>query len=104
MAKVYITEFAQAGRAEGDINVQTGLVSSPLTTQVINVTGTSTACTNSFNPRTVLVRVSSDIPVCILFGSTPTATINDMRIPAEGVEYFSILAGSGYKMAAILAG
>lgn len=102
MAKVYITEFARAGRDDSDHSMQTvQLGTAAAVTQVITQTGSSVACTNPFSDNTTMVRISTDTAVNFKFGTTPTATISDAYLPADSVEYFSIVPGTSLKIAII---
>lgn len=100
MAKVYVTEFVRAGRDDADHSMQTVLVNAPVT-QVITKTGSSVATTNAFAVGTTTVRVSTDAAINFTFGTAPVATANDMYLPADGVEYFSVLPGTSLKLAII---
>lgn len=102
MSKVYITEFSRGGRDDSDHNMQSVLVSTvPPITQVITKTGSSVACTNAFANSTTIIRVSTDAAVNFTLGPTPVATVNDAYLPADSVEYFSILPGTSLKIAII---
>ena len=58
------------------------------------LTATATSAQGAIvNAATTLVCVQSDEAVYIRFGSNPTATVNDYRIPAAGEQFFSVGPG-----------
>ena len=57
------------------------------------VTYTSSTASAAFNEATRLIRVIADADVYLAFGAAPTATANDIRVPADTVEYFEVNAG-----------
>jgi hypothetical protein len=64
----------------------------PGTTQMLTPAGASTA-SSSFSSQTEYVRVASDSDVHIVFGASPTATANDIFLPANEIELFKVSPG-----------
>jgi len=71
----------------------------PGTTQKISPSGSSVATSTAFGSQTEYVRVAADADVHIVFGSSPTATANDIFLPVDQPELFKVSPGE--KMAAI---
>lgn len=84
MAKILITE--SQGRMRQGVPVMI-----PDSTQAV----TYAAATQSaaFGDATQLIRVIADADVYLAFGANPTATANDIRVPADSVEYFGVEPG-----------
>ena len=61
--------------------------------------GSSAATSNAFGTQTEYVRVAADADVHIVFGASPTATTDDIFLPADQPELFKVSPGE--KMAAI---
>ena len=97
MAKIYITELANKGAAESGVSIEVASMP-PLAEQTITVTGSS-AQSAAFNAKTKFIRVATDTPVNLAFGSNPTATTSLLYLPSGAVEYFAVTPGM--KVAAI---
>ena len=98
MPNVYLAEFVTVG-GSSNFNAA-GAQIPPLAEQLVTISGSSVACTNAFNSRTLFVRVHADSVCSIAFGVTPTATVTNMRLAANQTEYFAI-GQPGYKVAVI---
>ena len=70
----------------------------PTTHQSLTASGSSVASA-AFGSQTEYVRVATDADVHIVFAGTPTATTNDIFLPADQPELFKVSPGE--KMAAI---
>ncbi|SRR5258705_10724116 len=54
----------------------------------------------AFQVNTKIVRLHVDTnPVCVVFGTNPTATANDARIMTNTTEYFAVPQGQAFKVA-----
>lgn len=97
MASVYISEYKNL-----KVSKFSGLVQAAeepgLAIQKVTANGTS-AQSSAFNLDTKFVRIHTDAIVSIKFGSNPTATASDLRMPADAVEYFGVTPG--HKIAVI---
>jgi len=91
MAKLFITEFQFLENAN-DIGGVPQAARLPGTTQVVTYT-TASVQSNAFAATTRFVRLASDAPCCLAYGSNPTATTSGMRLPSEAVEYFGVTPG-----------
>lgn len=98
MATLYITEFADLGRASGSA-VQ--IATEPeVASQTVAIGGLSTQ-SSAFNNSTKYVRLHTDNICSVMFGTNPTATAAKRRLSADGTEYFGVPAGLAYKVAVI---
>jgi hypothetical protein len=79
--------------------VQVAMVPTFVDQAPITVTSTS-AQSAAFGPNTGMVRVWCDTQSAVAFGANPTATTNNMPLPAGVAEYFDIVPG--HKAAFIL--
>lgn len=61
------------------------------THQSVAFTGTAGTISNAVGSRTRIVRIISTEACYIAFGSAPTATTSDMLLPADQVEYFTMV-------------
>jgi len=91
MATLYITEFQYMENAN-DIGGVPQIARLPGTTQVVTFT-TSSVQSNAFAETTRFVRIISDAPAAIAYGSNPTATTSSMKISANVAEYFGVTRG-----------
>lgn len=58
------------------------------------ITATTTpASSSAFKTQTCCVCINSDEAVYVAFGSAPTATTSDYRVPANGSQSFCVNAG-----------
>ncbi len=90
MPTLYIAEFANIGRDQGQGVQLTPLA--PLTEQTVTIGGSS-AQSAAFNADTNFVRLCSDSVCSIAVGPNPTATVANLRLPANTPEYFQVVAG-----------
>ena len=97
---IYVNEFTSFGKdANGNV---TPYPLQPATAfQTLAVTGVS-AQTTAFAATTTVIQVHTDAICSIVFGTAPTATTSNARLPANETRYFSVPAGSALKIAAIL--
>jgi len=84
----YVSEFA----AVGDSLVQVAKQPASADQAPISVSGSS-AQSAAFGSATRYVRLNCDVVVSFVFGSSPTATTNNARLPANAVEYFQVTGG-----------
>ena len=63
----------------------------PLASQA--VTYTAAAQSSFFGGGTSLIAFSADAAAHVAFGTNPTATTNDFRVPANTVVYFHVVPG-----------
>ena len=97
MGKLYIKEYKELRGVEGglaQIGQEPGTAQAPLTF-------TTTAQSLTFGIGTKMVRIVSDTKCHLAFGAGPVATVNDMLVAADAVEYFGVIGGQ--KVAAIAA-
>lgn len=71
------------------------------TTQTVAVGSSSAATANAFHSETFTVRVVSTADAHIAFGTSPTATADNLILPANTVEFFKISAPGTTKLAAL---
>ena len=74
----------------------------PTTVQMIALSGTTSTQSAAFGSQSEYVRICSNAAVHILFGANPTATANDIFLPADQPEIFKVSPGE--KMAAFGSG
>lgn len=63
------------------------------THQSVAYTGTAGTITNAFAAGTYKVRVAVTSAAYVKVGNSPTATSSDVYMPADAVEYFTVLPG-----------
>lgn len=63
------------------------------TVQKVAYTGTAGTISNGVGTQTYKVRVVCTSAAYIAIGNSPTATTNDVYVPADTPEYFSITPG-----------
>ena len=97
---IYVSEFVSFGR-DGNGNVTPYPLQPAAATQTLAVTGISAATAAAFLSTTTIVQVHTDAICSVVFGSAPTATVANARIPANETRYFSVAPGSALKIAAI---
>jgi hypothetical protein len=90
MAILYIAEFANIGRDQGQ-GVQVAPLA-PLAEQTVAIGGASTQGV-SFGIYTNFVRLCSDSVCSIAVGANPTASSVNLRLPANTPEYFQVTPG-----------
>ncbi len=97
MGKLYIQEYKELRGVDGglaQIGQEPGIAQVP-------VTFTTTVASVAFGSGTKMVRIVSDTKCHLSFGSNPAATVNNMLVAADTVEYFGVIEGQ--KVAAIVA-
>ena len=97
MATMYISEFAAIG-GTGNF-VVSGAQQTPIAEQTVAI-GANTQ-SNTFNTKTMLIRLNCDSICSVEFGTNPAATTSKMRMAANQTEYFTIPPNSGWKLAVI---
>lgn len=89
MSKLYIKEYDGIRQVEGglaQIGEEPGTAQTPLTFTTANASV-------AFADDTKMVRIISDGNCHIAFGKSPVATVNDMLVIANTVEYFGVKQG-----------
>lgn len=86
MAVLYISEYANTGGFSG-------VGTEPAITDQTVAIAAGSAQSNAFRANTNLVRLHTDAICSVLFGSNPTATATNKRLPAGAVEYFYVAPG-----------
>lgn len=98
MSTLYVSEYADVGRAGGIIPVG----SEPSTDQTPVTFTASAGQSAAFKNNTTMVRIHVDGIASILFGTNPTATANtNKRMTAGQTEYFTVPLGQAYKISAV---
>ena len=92
MASLYITEFVDGAGALQAAQMP------PQAEQKLTISGTSAA---SAAIAAKVVRVHTDTACHVAFGASPTATVSNLRMPADSTEYFGVTAG--HKIAVVAA-
>jgi hypothetical protein len=90
MAILYISEFANIGRDQGE-GVQVATLA-PLAEQTISIAGSSTQSV-AFGVYTNFVRLCCDAVCSVAVGANPTASGINLRLPANTPEYFQVTPG-----------
>lgn len=85
----YVTEFPL--QVDGSVQVA---LTPPLVDQTAVTVSVASAQSAAFGPSTGMARISCDTTVSAAFGSNPTATTSNMRLPANVPEYFRVRPGS----------
>ena len=92
MAKLYISEYSTTGTNRSSA-VQISAEPCLRDQQPLDFSAGAVASL-PFLAQTIFVRVHTDAPCSIAFGSTPTATTSNKRLPANTTEYFGVQPGS----------
>lgn len=96
---VYLTEFA--GILIGPQGTQAQVALEPaITDQTITSSGVA-ASSSAVNASTILVRVHTDSIICVVSGTSPTATTGKRRMQADSTEYFAVPKGQSWKFSVI---
>jgi hypothetical protein len=98
MATLYVAEFATVG-GTSNFGVAGGQIP-PIREQTVTISGASVAIVSAFTTNTRFIRIHADAICSVAFGTTPTATVANMRFAANQTEYFSVPQPS-YKLAVI---
>ncbi len=99
MATLYVAEFADVSFPQGNLLPVANVP--PVAEQIVSISGSSTPCTNAFASKTQYVQITTDAICSIAFGTAPTATTSNMRLPANMTIYFGVPKGQSYKVAVI---
>jgi hypothetical protein len=89
MSKLYVKEYDGVRQVEGglaQIGEEPGTAQTPVTFTTANASA-------EFAGGTKMVRIISDGNCHIAFGKSPVATVNDMLVIANTVEYFGVKQG-----------
>jgi hypothetical protein len=81
----YISEFS-------DISQPVARVPALVDQAAVSVSATA-AASAAFGSDTKIIRISCDTTVSAAFGTNPTATAANMRLPANVPEYFYVTSG-----------
>ena len=98
MAKVYVTEYAQALIMEGR-QLPVG-IEPPLAVQVVAIGGASVA-SSAFNAKTQFIEIHTDAIMSYAMGAAPTATANTTRMAANTTKFVGVPRGTTHKIAVI---
>lgn len=96
MATAYIREYANLAAAFGNL-VQAG--AEPAITDQTVTTSAASASATAFNANTRVIAISTPAAqaVACLFsqtaGATPTATVTNLRLPANNIFFFGVKPG-----------
>lgn len=101
MAKLYVTEYFKIGKDANSIPIQSGLDDGINVIDQAPISFSTSTQSSAFNSKTVMVRVHTDSICSIVFGTNPTATVNNKRMAANTTEYFSVEPGKSLKVAVI---
>lgn len=91
MAFAYIKEYLRQPK-DGVSGILPAGMEPALATQKVAI-GAGSIQSAAFNARTTFVCINVDAPCSYLFGANPTATANEMRMPADGTQYFGVVPG-----------
>jgi hypothetical protein len=97
---LYITEFADGARLQGEAGAMSFLQDPPVAEQKIAF-GASSAQSAAFQPTTRYIRLQADNICSVIVGLNPTATATNRRLATGAIEYVGIPAGQSYKLAVI---
>jgi hypothetical protein len=97
---LYVTEFSGTGNKGLNGGISDYPAVPALGTQVVTTGAASAATTNALSAACDKVAVSCTTACSIVFGKTPVATVNDLRLQV-GVVYMFTVAGKDLKVAAI---
>ena len=92
MATLYITEFHNQV-VDSNGRPLTGRGQLPAVAEQTVAIGAGSVVSAAFNSQTTFIRVCSDAVCSIVAGAAPTATPNNMRLPANSPDYFAVKAG-----------
>lgn len=100
MAKLYVTEYSDEGQTVRG-GAQVAAVNVNTVDQTPVVIGGGSLQSAAFAATTVLVSIHTDAICSIAFGTNPTATTSSKRMAADQEQYYSVVAGSAFKVAVI---
>lgn len=90
MAKAYITEHQLGLRTDSGNHIQ--IPGDYGIDQLVDFTSGATQST-AFNSRSRYISISTDSVCSIAFGTNPTATTSNRRLPANFFGYFPVAGG-----------
>ena len=91
MAFAYITEYLRQSR-DGIERVLPAGQEPALAVQKVAI-GAGSIQSAAFNAKTTFVAINVDVACSFKFGTNPTATSADMRLPADATMYFGVYPG-----------
>ena len=91
MAKVYITEYVDAGG--GPFNATAPSIA-PVVEQTPITSSGSSQQSAAFNAKTNRIRVHTDGIISFQVGANPTASTSTSRMAANATEYFAVSPGA----------
>lgn len=97
MATLYISEYSDYIHSPDSVQ----WASEPANTDQTVAIGVSSVASSAFKGNTKVVRLHTDAICSIAFGTSPTATATNKRLPANATEYFAVPEGQSYKVAVI---
>lgn len=95
---LYITEFSSRRNARDGMDP---FAVQPAAVEQTVAIGAASVQSAAFAAATDTVRVTTDVVCSIKFGANPVATAASMRLAPGTVDYFSVPAGQGHRIAAI---
>lgn len=98
MTKLYIAEYNSVASVNADGSVL-AMLQPPTVEQVVDYTGGATPSA-AFKATTTFVELHTDAICSVAFGTTPVATVNNMRMVAGERRIVGVLAGQ--KVSAIV--
>ncbi len=99
MALLYVTELEALTATSDGGNAQIAQMP-PIIDQAPIAIGETSVQSAAFAATTKFVRIATDVPCSITFGTSPTATQTNMRMSADTVEYFGV--APGFRVAVII--
>jgi hypothetical protein len=90
MATLYVTEYANIGRDQGQ---GVKLVPLPPVAEQIVAIGVASTQSGAFNGATNFIRAHADAICSIAVGANPSATAGNARMAANQTEYFQVRPG-----------
>lgn len=99
MATLYLTQYDQLAKEEYGPPVPTGQEPS-LGDSVLAISGANEV-SPTLHPRTRFVMVHTDVVCHIAFGTDPTATTSNRRLPADSTIFYGVGPETKLKIAVI---
>lgn len=102
MAALFVKEYSMLGREKfgGTGNNIQAPLEPAIRTQKLAI-GASSVASEQFNNETTMVLVATDAICSVVFGTSPTATANDLRLAANTSQLFAVTPGGALKIAVI---
>lgn len=98
MATLYISEYANGAASDGQLS--NFLMEPAIAEQTVAIAAGS-AQSAAFNPTTRFVRLRTDAICSVRFGTNPTATAANARMPVGSEVVMGVPQGLTYKVAVI---